>query len=104
MPLGRDLLSKSTVFLMFFILSIGALGHVEAVDWSPTGSMNTARAYTTATPLSSGRVLVTGGRDSDGAVLANSEIYELATGTWSSTGSMINARYNHVATLLSEET
>ena len=59
---------------------IGFLISAEIYDsgtgtWSPTGSMNTARLDHTATRLSDGRVLVTGGRDDSGE-LASAEIYD----------------------------
>ena len=47
-----------------------------------------------------GKVLVAGGRDSDMVELASAELYDPATGTWSATGSLNTARYDHTATLL----
>jgi hypothetical protein len=58
--------------------------------------MRTARVYHTATLLSDGRVLVAGGGD------ATAELYDPATATFSSTGSMAVARSSHTATLLSD--
>ena len=56
----------------------------------------------TATLLEDGRVLVVGGQETPGGKLATAEIYDL-TGTWSSAGSMSEARgENHTATLLTD--
>jgi hypothetical protein len=67
--------------------------------WSATGALPIPRAEHTATLLPSGKVLVTGGRNSSG-VLASSELYDPATGSWSATGGLANACYDHTATLL----
>src|SRR3954453_5762851 len=78
-----------------------ALASAELYDpttsaWSPTGSMVNPRSRHTATLLGDGRVLVAGGycpstttgcpetRDPDGAI-AEAEIYDPATGKWSTT-------------------
>jgi N-acetylneuraminic acid mutarotase len=68
--------------------------------WSATGSLNQARSNYTATLLNNGQVLVTGGINSGGVILASAELYDPATNTWSATGSMSTARFNHTATLL----
>jgi hypothetical protein len=44
-------------------------------------------------------VLVAGGNNT-GTYLSSAELYDSATGTWSTTGSMATARYLHTATLL----
>src|SRR5437588_39524 len=62
------------------------------------GSMTTPRIGHTATLLPSGKVLVAGG--GGGVLLAQAELYDPATGTWSPTGSMAIARSGHTATLL----
>ena len=67
--------------------------------WSTTGGLNQARSSFTATLLENGKVLVTGGWNTDSAV-ATAELYDPATGTWSVTGSLIQARYGQTATLL----
>jgi N-acetylneuraminic acid mutarotase len=68
--------------------------------------MTAARAGATTTLLSNGKVLVAGGYFIDGAgatvPLATAELYDPASGTFSATGSLANARYNHTATLLAD--
>ncbi len=76
----------------------------DAGSFGPTGSMQTARSAMTATLLGDGRVLVAGGYTMDAAgasvPLASAEIYDPGNGTFSRTGSMSVARYNHTATML----
>ncbi len=62
------------------------------------GPMNQPRYCHTATLLPDGQVLVAGGED--GGPLPNAELFNVATGTWTVTGSLQNARYSHTATLL----
>ncbi|MFO0982024.1 MAG: kelch repeat-containing protein [Planctomycetota bacterium] len=71
---------------------------VEA--FSPTGAMGAARAQHTITRLNDGRILVTGGVDATGIVLASAEVYNQASGTWSGVGAMARARVGHTASLL----
>jgi hypothetical protein len=66
-----------------------------------TGSMATARDYHTATLLSAGKVLITGGRDSSASPLAAAELFDPASGSFAPTGSMVGVRDSHTATLLS---
>jgi hypothetical protein len=70
--------------------------------WTTTGSLATGRYSHTATLLPNGNLLVAGGYnpgDPDGA-LASAELYDPASGTWTTTGSLNAARYRHTATLL----
>jgi glucose/arabinose dehydrogenase len=69
-------------------------------NWSPTGSLTTARHRHTMTLLSDGRVLVAGG--SSGGAQASAEIYTPASGTWTPTGSLTTFRSLHTATLLTD--
>ena len=52
-----------------------------------------------AAMLRNGRVLVTGGINSDG-ISASAEVYNPNSGTWTTTGSLNTERYAHTATLL----
>jgi Tol biopolymer transport system component len=89
--------------------------------FSPTGSMHTPRESHTSTLLADGRVLITGGITGPAAagsagvtlaafrlvetsanVLNTAEIYDPATGTFSTTGSMSSIRDQHTATLLQD--
>ncbi|TKC99695.1 Kelch repeat-containing protein [Polyangium fumosum] len=69
--------------------------------WSPAKAMNFPRALHTATLLSDGRVLVTGGKTS--MLVNTTEIYDPQTNTWEPGGDLHQARYNHTATLLDED-
>ena len=112
---GRDggytatLLQNGKVLLVGGWLGLTDLATAELWDpntglWTAAGSMSTARSSHTATLLSDGRVLIAGGfvANADGttSVLATAEVYDPATATWSSTGSMNRARALHTATLL----
>jgi WD40 repeat protein len=66
-----------------------------------TQSMTVARTEHTATLLKTGKVLITGGVDNTGAVLATAEIYDPRTQTFTPTMHPLNyARFNHQATLI----
>lgn len=74
--------------------------------FTATGSMMAARVSHTATLLNSGKVLVTGGIGGVGGaatVLAEAELYDPATGSFSRTlGNMATARQWHTASLLAD--
>jgi hypothetical protein len=74
-------------------------------QWEFTGSLNVARDYQTATLLSNGRVLVASGATNGPQAfqfpeITSAELYDQATGTWTLTGSLTDARVLHTATLL----
>lgn len=72
--------------------------------FSPTGVLGTARQLHTATRLANGTVLIAGGRSgsNSGSTLNKAEIYDPATGTFSTTGDMQVSRAFHTATLLND--
>ena len=101
-------LAVATVGLLLVLLLLtGAvsLANAHAVlakgKWSFTGSMKVARYNHTATLLKNGKVLVAGGVDSSGNMLASAELFNPTTGIWSLTGSLHVARENFKATPLS---
>ena len=73
--------------------------------FSATGSMTTARESHTATLLKNGNVLITGGhKDRRPAITiySSAEIYNPASGTFSSTANLTVKRHKHDATLLAD--
>ena len=81
------------------VTSTAELFNPRTRQWTVTGSMHIARDYHTATKLSSGRVLVTGGYAASGA--SNSvEAYDPASGVWTMMAPMISGRALHSATAL----
>ncbi|WP_232537676.1 Kelch repeat-containing protein [Cystobacter fuscus] len=68
-------------------------------SWSVTGSMSTLRRYHAATLLPNGKVLVTGGYNTNTA-LRSAEVYDPSSRTWTVVRSMAVPHVGHTATLL----
>ena len=93
--------------LYLFLLGLGAFASTILAQspgaFTATGSMTTARGGHSATLLTNGKVLIAGGAQwsSTASVpLASAELYDLSTGSFTTTGSMTTARSGHRATLL----
>ena len=61
-------------------------------EWTPTGSMTTARYAHKATLLNDGRVLHVGGYQEGDVLLASAELYDPKTGLWKTTGDLPSSR------------
>jgi Galactose oxidase, central domain len=84
---------------------LGSLATAELFDptaesFTATGTMGTARSRHTATLISGGEVLVTGGIDGFGFALPSAEMFDLAGGAFTAIAiSMETGRESHTATL-----
>lgn len=94
------------------VLATAEIYDPAADSWSPTAGMQTPRLGHTLTVLGDGRVLAAGGTAPEGQAGAgggqtirpqdSAEVYDPASGTWASAGSMGAARFEHTATLLGD--
>ncbi|CAF4756903.1 unnamed protein product, partial [Rotaria sp. Silwood2] len=69
------------------------------LEWRNTGSMIYRRYYHTASALTNGKVLVTGGVNNS-SHLNSAELYDPLTGIWTTIGNMTISRYLHTASVL----
>lgn len=86
--------------------TVGSISGSSALTVTPsrfsyTGSLITPRENHLSAVVSSGKVLITGGTDTNNQVLVSSELYDPITGGFSTTGSMLKKREYCTATLLS---
>lgn len=101
LPNGKVLVAGgSTILLLPTYYASAEIYDPATGTWSPTGSMDAARRFHTATRLLTGRVLVAGGRNSSSCTLTSTILYNQATGAWTSTGAMSTGRCGATATLL----
>jgi hypothetical protein len=100
LPSGKALIAggDSCLFTGYYYEAC-PLNSAEVYDsssgtFTATGNMSVKRVFHTATLLSNGKVLITGGHD------ASAELYDPTSGTFAVTGSMSVGRSSHTATLL----
>jgi N-acetylneuraminic acid mutarotase len=95
---------KTLAALVFCALALGwdfgVLPSCRAATFIKASPLNIARFGHTATLLPNGKVLVVGGSDDSNNGMFSAELYDPATGKWTDTGSMAEARCYHTATLL----
>lgn len=95
MPLFKQ---ASALFALILLFLVGM--EAQAAGFAMVAPSITGRAYSTSTLLPSGRVLVVGGEDVNGALLPSVEVYDPSINKWSSAAPLITAREHHTATLL----
>jgi hypothetical protein len=96
--LRRNLLQAVATAAFVF----AAAARAQQGTFIPTGSMNTARYWHTATLLHNGKVLIAGGALANTDALASAELYDPTSGSFAMTGNMTAARTRHTATLLAD--
>src|SRR6266702_1342461 len=89
------LLTVGAALAMATLIDASSSTQVEQLD--PLVVPRTGHA---ATVLADGRVLITGGRDGAGTIVAIAEIFDPATETSAAVGALVTARVSHTATLL----
>jgi N-acetylneuraminic acid mutarotase len=91
-------LRRTFALVALALLLVGATK--ASAGFAPVASSITGRAHSTSTLLPSGRVLVVGGEDANGALLNSTELYDPASNKWTGAAPLISAREHHTATLL----
>lgn len=101
-PWGRPVLAPGRAICTLHV-SWADVTYPAVLDpqWIATGALVTARIRPASVLLPSGKVLFTGGRTAAGSPLASAELYDPASKTFATTGSMSVARHNHAIASLS---
>jgi len=90
-------LTASATLAIATLVSASSSHQVEQLD-----SLVVPRTGHAATALSDGRVLITGGRDNAGNIVAVSEIFDPETQTSTASATLTTARVDHTATRLAD--
>jgi N-acetylneuraminic acid mutarotase len=101
--LRLGVISLSGAVLLVYLLASATQVLAQQPKWNPTSALGTARFQHTATPLEDGKVLVVGGLIScrQGCeTTSTAELYDPATGTWSSAGTLPDPLANHATVRL----
>src|SRR5438128_7755607 len=91
------LLAAGATLAMATLIDASSSSQVEQL--APLAVPRTGHA---ATVLADGRVLITGGRDSAGIIVATAEVFDPANQTSTAIGVLNTARIDHTATLLAD--
>lgn len=86
----------------FGAIAFGDLYDPATGKWRATGTMTISREDHSSVLLSNGQVLAIGGTtvDYNGVTVPSAELYDSTTGAWTATGSMLQGRERHTATVL----
>src|SRR5947199_4557554 len=102
---------KANNILGHFFALLGAVVMLAIATWvsassseqvKPLDNLAVPRTGHTATALSDGRILITGGRDANSNLIAASEIFDPETQTSSASATLNTARVDHTATRLAD--
>src|SRR5262249_26657657 len=97
--IGLDQTSSSPR-LIAMVVSCFITGHAAAAFLSNPTPLITARGSQTATLLTDARLLVPGGQTNGGFSSSSTELYDSATGIWTTNSPMNADRAHHTATML----
>src|SRR5436305_5053679 len=91
------LLAAGATLAMATLIDASSSSQVEQL-----GPLVVPRTGHAATVLADGRVLITGGRDSAGTIVATAEVFDPANQATTAIGVLNTARIDHTATLLAD--
>src|SRR6266496_1086186 len=96
--LRRSVPAVLLVLLCVLFLS-AAISRVPSGTWADGAGMSVARTGATATLMPDGRVMIAGGKDSEGNAVASAELFNM-DGSVMPAPAMATARYGHSAIFL----
>ena len=96
----ESLLAVCSLLFSSFLISTQNSNAQSSNLWSPSGQMVRAGTGAAAVTLSDGKILITGGADSNGVPQASTEIFDPSTGQFLEAASMNVPRASHAAIAL----